>query len=167
MILSQQCVLVRNLRILHKHQNIQVFLELSQWPFSTPAGWVTALFPLETQPCPFCAHCLWSCKNATGILWIFSLSWKEMVTTRSSVSHRWETLSRSLSRGENRQESHPWEQHSSVVPFLWPRAITHKAEAQYNGVSRFLMPLSSLQGRLQSTPRLLQHCFDEGQEWNQ
>lgn len=82
-------------------------------------------------------------------------------TTRSSVSHRWDTLSRSLSRGENSQDSHPWQHHSSVILFLWPRAITHKAEGQSNGVSRFFIPFS-LQGRSQSAPRLLQHCFDEG-----
>lgn len=162
MILSQQCVLVRNLRIFHKHQDIQVFLELSQWPFSTPAGWVITSFPFKIQACPFYAHCLWSCKNVTGILWISSLSWKEMAPPRSSVSRSWDTLSKSLSRGENSQDSHPCEQYSLVILFLWPRAITHKAEGQYNGISRFLMPFSSLQGRAQSAPWLLQHCFDDG-----
>lgn len=163
MILSQQCVLVRNLRISHKHQNIQIFLELSQWPFSAPA-WLSYNFvPIwRFRLVLFVLIACGLARMSQAFLWISSLSWKEMVPPRSSVSHRWDTFPRSFSRGENSQDSHPWEQHSSVIPFLWPRSITHKAEGQCNGVSRFLMPFSSLQGRLHSAPRLLQRCFDEG-----
>lgn len=161
MILSQQCVLVRNMRIFHKHQNIPVVLELSQWPFSAPAGWVITLFPFKIWACPYYTHCLWPRKNVTGVFWISSLSWKKMVPPSSSVSHGRDTLSRSLSRGENSQDSYPWNRYSLATTIPLTEAITHKAEGQYNGVGRFLMSFPSLQGRSQSAPQLHQCCFDE------
>lgn len=162
MILSQQCVLLRNLRIFHKHQNMQVFLELSQWPFFN-SSWLSYSFvPIWDSALSFLCSLLVVLQECHRHFVNFQLGLEGNGTTRSSVSHRWDRLSRSLSKGENSQDSHPWEHHSSIKLFLWPRAVTHKAQGQYNGVSRLLISFSSLQGKFQSAPRLLQCSFDEG-----